>query len=322
MKNKDYLFAVAAIRANELSLLKESDLEQLINAPDYKKAVSMLAEKGYDLPEGNNYSKMLDNELEKTWQKINESAPEADALKTFIVKNDFQNLKAILKSEMTKNDAKQFFVSPCIYDAEKMLESISERKFEELPELIADTAKKAYDTIVKTGNGQLCDIIIDAAALEAILSFASESNDDTLIEYAQQFCLLTNVKTAYRSVKTNKNQTFLEMAVAENSLVDKKQFIEEALKGENELFEFLGQKGYSKLKEAFEKGTSSFEKYCDDESIRIMKKAKMTVFGISPLAGYYVARETEIKCLRIILSAKLSGVSNDVIRERMRELYV
>ncbi len=48
----------------------------------------------------------------------------------------------------------------------------------------------------------------------------------------------------------------------------------------------------------------------------------MTVFGISPLAAYYVANEIEIKCLRIILSAKLSEASSEVIRERMRELYV
>ena len=44
--------------------------------------------------------------------------------------------------------------------------------------------------------------------------------------------------------------------------------------------------------------------------------------GIGPLAAYYVAKETEIKALRIILSAKISGASNDTVRERMRELYV
>lgn len=322
MKNKDYLFAVSAIRANELSLLKESDLEQLINAPDYKKAVSLLSEKGYDMPEGNNYSRMLDDEIKKTWDTINKSAPEADALKTFIVKNDFQNLKAIIKSEMTRNDAKNYFVAPCIYDAEEILKCVSERKFDDLPEMLSQTAKTAYDAIVKTGNGQLCDIIIDTAALEKIVEFAKMSGDEILISYAEKFCLLTNIKTAYRAIKTKKNQTFLEAAIANNSLVEKPQFVEEALKGEAEFFDYLLQKGFSEPKEALENGTSSFEKYCDDELIKIMKKAKMTVFGISPLAGYFVARETEIKCLRIILSAKLSGASNDVIRERMRELYV
>lgn len=322
MKNKDYLFAVSAIRANELALLKDSDLEQLINAPDYKKAINILSEKGYGMPEGNNYSEMLDRELEKTWETIKKSAPEATALNAFIVKNDFQNLKAILKSEMTGNNAENYFVSPCVFPSQKMLELIRERKFGELPDFISETAKTAYETVVKTGNGQLCDIIIDSAALESIIALAKESDDGILTDYAQQLCLFTNIKTAYRSIKTNKNRTFLEKAVAENSLVEKSEFIEAALKGEEEFFSFLSQKGYSKPKQAIESGASSFEKYCDDELMKIMKKAKMTVFGISPLAGYFVARETEIKALRIILSAKLSGVSEDVIRERMRELYV
>lgn len=322
MKSKDYLFAVSAIRANEMSLLKESDLEQLINAPDYKKAVSILSEKGFDTPDGSNYSEMLDKELEKTWKMIKESAPEATALNAFIVKNDFQNLKAILKSEMTGNNAEDYFVSPCVFESEKMLALISERKFGELPKYISETAKTAYEAIVKTGNGQICDIIIDCAVLEAVIAFAQESDDAVLLDYAQQFCLFTNIKTAYRSIKTNKNRAFLEKAVAENSLVVKSEFIEAVLKGEEEFLSFLAQKGFSNPVQALEHGTSSFEKYCDDELMKIMKKAKMTVFGISPLAGYFVARETELKALRIILSAKLSGVSDDVIRERMRELYV
>ena len=39
MKKNDYLFAVASVRAKENSLLKQGDLEQLINIEDYKKAV-------------------------------------------------------------------------------------------------------------------------------------------------------------------------------------------------------------------------------------------------------------------------------------------
>ncbi|MEG1551150.1 MAG: hypothetical protein RR355_02655 [Oscillospiraceae bacterium] len=64
MKN-DYLYAVAAIRANEVSLLKDADLQQLISVPDYKKAALLLTDKGYGSAEGTNYSKMLDAEIEK-----------------------------------------------------------------------------------------------------------------------------------------------------------------------------------------------------------------------------------------------------------------
>ncbi len=322
MKTNDYLYAVAAIRANESALLKEADLEQLINAPDYKKATEMLADKGYELPDGTDYSSMLDKELEKTWELVNKSAPDADGLKALAVKNDFQNLKAILKAEVMGEDAKSFLVTPSVIDTDELYEKISQRRFEELPDFMSDAAKKAYDTITKTGNGQLCDIIVDEAALKAMCALAKSSGEELIEEYAQTFCLAADIKCAYRCAKTNKGRAFMESAVCECDKVNKQGLIEAALEGEEALLDFLKSNGLADYAQALENGTSAFEKLCDDRVLDIMKKAKFTAFGLSPISAFFVAKETELKCLRIILSAKLSNASNDVIRERMRELYV
>ena len=48
--DKNYLYAVANIRANELSLLSRADIDALIDAPDYKTALTLLDGKGYDRP--------------------------------------------------------------------------------------------------------------------------------------------------------------------------------------------------------------------------------------------------------------------------------
>ena len=239
-----------------------------------------------------------------------------------IIKNDFQNLKAIIKSEVINDDASKYFVSPCVYDPEKMLEAIKERRFADLPELMRETAKKAFDAITKTGNGQYCDIITDVGTLEAILSYAENEEDETLKKYAYEMCTACDLKTAYRCIKTKKNESFVKNAICGSPMLSKDGLVSAVMSGENDFSEYLNSNGLSKYAAAFEKGTSAFEKLCDDELIKTMKQAKMTVFGISPLAGYYVANETEIKCLRIILSAKLSEASDEVIRERMRELYV
>ena len=45
-------------------------------------------------------------------------------------------------------------------------------------------------------------------------------------------------------------------------------------------------------------------------------------FGIAPLAAYILARENEIKMVRIILSGKLNGFPDEFIRERLRDMYV
>lgn len=65
--DNNYLYAVANIRANELSLLSRADIDALIDAPDYKTALTLLDGKGYDTSFGSDYSAMLDGETEKTW---------------------------------------------------------------------------------------------------------------------------------------------------------------------------------------------------------------------------------------------------------------
>ncbi len=322
MKNKDYLYAVAAIRASENSLLRQSDLEQLINAPDYKKAVSLLAEKGYEIPSGSDYSSMLDRHTEEVWALVKKSAPDAEELNAFIVKNDFQNLKAILKAEAMSYNAEDYLAVPSVIDPKALLEAVGKRDFDSLPEFIRDAAREAYDTLTKTGNGQLCDVIIDTATLGAIIAFADKGSDAVLSEYARQYVLCADIKTGYRCVKTGKNAAFVKLAVAECGFFAKDSFASAVLAGEEEFMDFLSSNGLSEYREALEKNTTAFEKFCDDRMLEIMKKAKMTAFGVSPIAAYFTAKETEIKCLRIILSAKQSAVSNEVIRERMRELYV
>ena len=56
--------------------------------------------------------------------------------------------------------------------------------------------------------------------------------------------------------------------------------------------------------------------------IELCRSAKYEFFGFAPIAAYYFAKTTEIKTVRIVLSAKLAGVPNDIIRERVRDLYV
>lgn len=321
MKN-DYLYAVANIRAKELSLLTEADLEQLIAAPDYKRAIAVLADKGYAVAEDTDYSAMLDRETEKTWNLLREAAPDAEALQVFIVKNDFQNLKAALKSEPAGVDAREYLVSPSVMNGEELLSAVQERRFSDLPEFMASAAQEAYDMLMRTGSGQLCDITADRACLETMLALAEKAEDKTLSEYAETFVLAADLKTAYRWVKTGKNRGFLETALCGTKQYDKAALIDAALGGEESFFAHLQNCGLGGFADAMQQGAFAFEKYCDDNIMHVMKQAKYTAFGIAPLAAYCFARLTEIGCVRIILSAKFNGSSAETVRERMRELYV
>ena len=74
--------------------------------------------------------------------------------------------------------------------------------------------------------------------------------------------------------------------------------------------------------EALAESPSAFERWCDNKIIQTIKPQKYNPFSVEPLVAYVLARENEIKTVRIILSAKANNLPEDSIRERVREMYV
>ena len=67
---------------------------------------------------------------------------------------------------------------------------------------------------------------------------------------------------------------------------------------------------------------TKFERIADDMKLKYVKDAKYVSFGIEPLIGYLIAKEMEIKNLRIILTGKVTEVPVEKISERLRDTYV
>ena len=62
-----------------------------------------------------------------------------------------------------------------------------------------------------------------------------------------------------------------------------------------------------------------FEEY-DKSTICLPQKYES--FSVGPLLAYLLARQNEIKTVRIILTGKQNEFPDEAIRERIREMYV
>ena len=101
------------------------------------------------------------------------------------------------------------------------------------------------------------------------------------------------------------------------------QLIRAALAGEDEIAQYLEGTAYAKGAQALRESASAFERWCDNRIIEMLKPQKYEAFSVATLSlGYLIARETEIKTVRIILTGKQNGFSDEAIRERIREMYV
>ncbi|MEG1179767.1 MAG: V-type ATPase subunit, partial [Oscillospiraceae bacterium] len=302
MHETEYAYAVARVRANELTLLSATDVEQLISAEDYKQVMRRLADTGWgDSENVTDYSHYLEQYKAKTWELLVEIMEDIHELDMLIIRNDMQNLKAALKSAVSHNDPENLYISPTVYDTEAMIKAVEQRMFETLPECMSDVAVKAYDILTRTGNGQLADIILDTRTLDLIYSFGKKSRNELLSILAEYICATTNIKTAFRCAHTGKNREFIEDSICECDTLNKQDLIVATLEGPDALMDFLSKTNYSEAVEMFHISTSAFEKWCDDLIMNCIKPARYKAFGVDPIVAYYLAKDAEIKSVRIIL---------------------
>lgn len=324
MRETEYAYAVARIRVNELKLLTAAELDQLINASDYSEAVRKLVDKGWSAPTSEyDYAQMLEAEADKAWSLIKEVVPDIRELDMLIVKNDFHNLKAALKCSVGEDKAEAYYVKPSCIDPDIITQAVEAHDFSLLPEYMQEAAQEAYDMVVKVNNGQLTDVVLDTAAMKAMLCLADKTGEELLVKIADLICAAADIKAAYRSAKTNKSREFTELSVSECKTLDRASLIESASEGADKLIAYLENTQYAEPAGYLKNGdTTAFEKWCDDELMQLVAQAKFTCFGVAPIVAYYIAKDAEVKSVRIILSAKLNNLSADIIKKRVRELYV
>ncbi len=324
MSKTKYTYAVARIRALEVSLLTNAVIEQLLACKSAEQALQLLVEKGWgDLTAGTlDADEVLNKEEEKMWQTIREVAPDMHVFDVLSLPKLYHNLKAAIKEVCTEVENKNIFYDDCEIPGEEMFALVQNKEFDKLPGNMPVTAREAFDTLLHTRDGQLCDLIIDRATLEAMLEAGKKSGEKIIEEYAQTAVAIADIKIAVRSQKTGKNAEFMKKAMVNCSEINVDQLTQAALAGAEEIAQYLEGTSYREGADALRISPSAFERWCDNKMTDSMRSQKYESFSVGPLLAYLLARQNEIKTVRIILTGKQNEFPDEAIRERIREMYV
>ena len=323
MADTKFTYAVARIRALELALFSASTIEQLVACKSYQQCLQFLAEKGWG--DGDTHldgEEILTRESEKIWETIRDLRVDMKIFYVLSYPRLFHNLKAAIKETCSGSVNGTIYFEDCDIKKDEMLRIIREKDFGALPEEMREAAAEAYETLLHTRDGQLCDVIIDKAALEAIRKKGKSSKAEIIRQYAETTVAIADIKIAYRCAKTGKSLDFMKRSMAECDTLKLDLLMEAASKGTEALGEYLTGTDYREAAEALKVSNSSFERWCDNQMIQTIQPQKYNSFGVGPLVAYVLARENEIKTVRIILTCKQNHLDDDSIRERIREMYV
>ena len=323
---EEYTYAVARIRALENSLLTDAAIEQLIACPDVESCLSYLEEKGWgDASCAGDQDRILSREEEKIWEVVKDLHIDMKHFDVLSLPKEFQDLKAAVKEAVNGPAHSKVYYEEARLKGETLSEIIKNREFDKLPDEMKAAAMEAYDVLLHTGDGQLCDVIIDKACMEAVLEAGrteGKAGYGVIKAFAEEQAAICDIKIATRAARTGKSLDFLMKALVDCDSFSAASLAKAASQGEEAVKEYLSTTDYRDAAESLAEGPSAFERWCDDRIIASLQSQKYETFTIGPVIAYVLARQNEIKTVRLVLTGKANGLSDDSIRERVRQMYV
>lgn len=323
MSNTDYLFATGKIRALENGLLDASVMENLMSTQNVDEAVRILSDHGWPMENAANYDTALKALEKEAFTQFTDAIKDSRYLALATVFNDYHNLKAGLKALVSASDSlTEGFIEPTRLDKAELSEALRDKQFEFLPDDMPKDAAAAYEKLTSTLDGQLCDLLLDRKALEAFIKVSESTGNAWIMEYAQKKAAVADLSVALRASRQRLPEDTVLSALAPCDGIHTEELAKAAAKGTEDALRYLKSTPYEALANAFSESHIKFEKDCDDYLTEHLKKAAFVSFGPEPVVAYYFARLLEIRVVRMILVELQVGVLKDVMKERMRALYV
>lgn len=318
---KEYTYSVARVRAKEASLLTRQDIDQLLGADSYESALRLIRDRGYRSRDDADAEEITAAALKETWDFVAELVDE-DTLRVLRIPADYHNIKASVKSVFSGIDGSDLLLDHGSADKRAIYEGVKRREYGELDPRLAEVCEEATALLLRTQDGQSCDIYIDKAMLAAMDAAAKGSGDSFIQGYASLFIDTANLKAAYRCAAAERSLSFVENALYDGGTLNLRELAAAAAAGMDALCEHLAATAYAGCVEAIKRGAAAFEKWCSDEVTRFMDSARWDSFTAAPIVAYFCAKAAEISAVRLILSGKRNRLDDTRIRERVPMTYV
>ncbi|MCR3922035.1 MAG: V-type ATP synthase subunit C [Firmicutes bacterium] len=333
LNNDRYAYAVGRVRAMESRLLDSGKIERMVEAKSAEEALKILSESEYAgyLSESTSafaYEKILEAELRRVYLELRKFVPNPEIINLFASKFDYHNVKVLLKAKQLEENRDDLLVQEIgNLSLSELVRAVGEGDFKNLPPRMREATESITEQFRVDVNPQIVDLLLDRAMYADIFSTLQELKSPFMTGYFIRLVDLINIKTFLRVQRLGRSKEFLESALLPAGDINIIKLVQLGEPMEI-VIDRLSFGRYSKVVEegilAYQKTDTMtrYEKLLDDFLIQYIKLAKYSTFGPEPIVGYLLAKENELKTIRIVMVGKINQLPVEEIRERLRDVYV
>lgn len=302
MINKmDYVQAAALVKVQEKKMLNKAKINRMIDSNTALEILKILNETDYSksmvgITTEEEYELILSNELDRVYKFANELVKEnKEVLEIIQLKNEFQKMKTQLKCNIKDNSN------------------------EEIDEKYLTYYKQALAEYEKTDDVQAAVITLDRLYFQRLGEMCKELNLEILNRYYELSLRSYNLLTFIRL--KNQKRTY---KYAQYCLFDDEELLRIYETDTNYISSLEKYYDDKNVWQQYMKDSkiSSLEKALENSFVSLIKEYKNVNYGIEPIITYVIAKEYEVKAIRLIMTAKINKIPAEVIKERLRDIYV
>lgn len=332
MRDTDYKGINTLIRTYELRLLKREDFERLIKADSLKAVLDFLKSTDYEIDteevlHDKRFNEFLMMHLSNVYEELYEVAPQPELIDLFSLRYSYHNLKVMLKERFLEQDHSDLLIPIGRLSLESLRNLIETQESSVAHPIMIEAVKSVVEEFEESQRIEAVTVYMDTYYLRHIRAVSNDLNNATITKITDLIIDMYNLSTVVRSRKQDKPRSHLYALLSSAGSVGKQEMIDESINGPVAVIRKLygGQTYSSELEKVISDNntvqTLKLDKLQADLIHDVVSSGLYEAFGPMPLLGYLYAKETEVTNLRLLLVGKDNGINEDILRERVRQVY-
>ncbi|MEN6426649.1 MAG: V-type ATPase subunit [Phycisphaerales bacterium] len=319
-----YMFQTAQVRSMETQMLTRTALSDMANASDFTSAAGSLSGTEYTLPQGAGGAEvetMLRQRRAAVRSLFEDLMLDERIAEVFRSREDYANLRLILRRVLTDKPVGADYGEEGNVPPEMLRQAFEEQNFSVLPDYVQAAIDQATLAYYQNKNIRQIDNAIDHVQAAYRLDTARIVDGAEFV--TNQFRIqidLTNLRTMLRVkfLQADPRDVFVEGGFIE---IDRlKQGIDLPYEALAPLFFSTPYHHIVDAGAGYVVTSGSFlkvEQQCDDYLLGYLKQTVQIASGPQPVMAFFLAKEHEIRTVRLILTAKRNNLDTKLITDRL-----
>jgi V/A-type H+-transporting ATPase subunit C len=319
-----YAFQTAQVRSLETQMLTRTALTDMANASDFVSAASSLSGTEYTLPQGADgfeIETVLRQRRAAVRNLFEDLMIDERVVEVFRSRDDYANLRLVLRRVLTDKPIGTDYSPEGNVPPELLRQAFEEQNYAMLPEYLRTAADQAVLAFYQNKDIRQIDNAIDHAQAAYKLDVAQVADGDVFLTNLFRIQIdLTNLRTMLRVkfLQADPRDVFLEGGFVEMDRL--RQGIDLPYEALGPLFFATPYHHIVDAGAGYLAANGSFlkaEQQCDDYALGYLRQTIQITAGPQPVVAFLLAKEHEIRTVRLILTAKRNNLDTKLILDRL-----